>query len=129
LKYHINLFSLMLKLWIIRHRSKSLEHGYPGFRIASTNEGYRSSVAKYLPITPRTLYCRRWSGAFESFTGDQTVVGQVEWHGNKVYDLAHVSSGILSADIAEGTFSGNSRHSPLRMPVSRRLQKRRDDIP
>jgi len=90
----INLAALLFKL-AVSQRSKSPEHGCFGFRIASANEGYRSCVAKYLPTALRTLYRRRGSGAFKSFTSDQTVVSQVEWHGNKMYNLAHVSSGIF----------------------------------
>jgi len=74
----INLAARLFKLWVVSHRS---ERGCSGFRIANTNEGYRSRVAKYLPVALHTLYRRRGSGTFESLTSDQTVVSQVEWHG------------------------------------------------
>src|SRR5215831_2275514 len=49
----INLAALLFKL-VVRQRSKSPEHGCFGFRIASTNEGYRSCVGKYPPTALRT---------------------------------------------------------------------------
>lgn len=60
--------ALTFKLRIVRHRSKSSKHGCSGFRIASTNECYRSCMAKYFPIALRALYRRRGSGTFEGFT-------------------------------------------------------------
>jgi hypothetical protein len=91
--HHAEVVVLMFKLQVVRYRSKFSEHGRSGFRIASANERYRSRVAKYSPIALRSLYRRCWRGTFERFTSDQAVIGQVEWHGNKVCNLAHASSG------------------------------------
>jgi hypothetical protein len=62
-------------------------------------------MAKYFPIAFCALYCRRWSGTLEGFASDQAVIGQVEWHGDEVTDLAHGVSSL-------GFFSQITIHRP-----------------
>jgi hypothetical protein len=77
---------------LIRDAAKSSQDCGPSFGIAGADDRYGAGMAKYPPIALGALYCGRRAGALEGITCDQTVLGQIERHGDKISYLTHVLS-------------------------------------
>jgi hypothetical protein len=85
----LDLLDALAAQQVLRHVAERAQYGRLRFRIADTDERNRPGMAEDLPKTFRALDCRRRAGTFERLAGDETMVGQIEWHGDEVSDLAH----------------------------------------
>jgi len=46
-------------------------------------------MPEYLPIASGSFYRRCGSGALEGLSRYQPLIGQIEWHGDELADVAH----------------------------------------
>jgi hypothetical protein len=84
---------IILSQILIRNLSKPAQHlpavELAQFEIGGAAKRNGAGVTQYLPLPLRGLYCGRWTGAVDGFTGRKAAVGLIKSQCHEMNDFGH----------------------------------------